>query len=180
MDPAIPQLSSVTSESLQATIRRLLPSQQGFGVELAATNVITPIIDLTPTAEGSSVPSFLQKAVAMDSQTAFSVKNTTTTLINNTGFWQIRGCMQYTSETTVNPTVSLSLSDGISTKKIFEIEEAHGVASEAFIDYSEIVFLRTGDSLSCTASSYAAFIGSYRQIADVNGNLINPVGFNPQ
>ena len=43
------QLINLTSEALQATIRRLLPSQQGFGEDLQATNVVTPIIDLTPT-----------------------------------------------------------------------------------------------------------------------------------
>ena len=47
------QLISITSEALQATVRRLLPSQQGFGEDLQATTVVTPIIDLTPSAEGS-------------------------------------------------------------------------------------------------------------------------------
>ena len=49
------QLISITSEALQATIRRLLPSQQGFGEDLQASNVITPVIDVTPTAEGLSL-----------------------------------------------------------------------------------------------------------------------------
>ena len=85
-DPAIPQLSSVTSESLQATIRRLLPSQQGFGAELAASNVITPIIDLTPSAEGSTIPVSMQQAINFGGATSFDVSNTTTVIINNTGF----------------------------------------------------------------------------------------------
>jgi hypothetical protein len=179
-DPAIPQLSSVTSESLQATIRRLLPSQQGFGVELAATNVITPIIDLTPTAEGSSVPSFLQRAVAFGSQTAFDLSNATTTLINNTGFWQIRGAIVTSSETTNNPNVAINITDGLTTKQIYELRDFNSGADSMVVDYQEVVFLRTGESLSAAVSAYAAFMGSYRQIADVNGNLVNPVGFTPQ
>ena len=50
------EITPITSEALQAVIRRLLPSQRGFGDDLQATNLITPIIDLTPTAEGSSIP----------------------------------------------------------------------------------------------------------------------------
>jgi len=179
-DPAIPQLSSVTSESLQATIRRLLPSQQGFGVELAATNVITPIIDLTPSAEGSSVPSFLQRAVALGSQTAFDVSNTTTTLMNNTGFWQIRGAIISSSETTTNPSLKVNITDGVTTKQLYELQDFNSGADSMVVDYQEIVFLRTGESVVCVASAGAAFIGSYRQVADINGNLVNPTGFTPQ
>ena len=45
------ETAPVTSEALQSTVRRLLPSQQGFGSDLEATNLIQPVIDLTPTAE---------------------------------------------------------------------------------------------------------------------------------
>ena len=80
------QIINITSEALQATIRRLLPSQQGFGEDLQASNVITPIIDLTPTAEGSVVRQDLQTALAFGSQTAFDVGGATTTLANSPGF----------------------------------------------------------------------------------------------
>ena len=58
-----PQITSVTSESLQAQIRALLPSQEGFGTDLMAQNVIVPVIDLTAAAEGSTVPQYLQNSV---------------------------------------------------------------------------------------------------------------------
>ncbi len=41
-------------------------------------------------------------------------------------------------------------------------------------------FLRSGDSVTITATAFGSFGGNIRQIADVNGNLINPVGFTPQ
>ena len=84
-DPAIPQLSSVTSESLQAVIRRLLPSQQGFGAELAASNVIQPIIDLTAAAEGFELQFPLQHAYAFGNMNNFSVTNGNPTVINTAG-----------------------------------------------------------------------------------------------
>jgi len=52
--PSQPEIITVNSEELQTQIRDLLPSQNGFGSELQASNVITPIIDLTAAAEGSS------------------------------------------------------------------------------------------------------------------------------
>ena len=51
--PSVPEIITVNSEALQATVRNLLPSQNGFGSELQASNIITPVIDLTPSAEGT-------------------------------------------------------------------------------------------------------------------------------
>ena len=48
--PSVPEIITVNSEALQTQIRDLLPSQNGFGSELQASNVITPIIDLTAAA----------------------------------------------------------------------------------------------------------------------------------
>ena len=76
----------VTSEALQSTIRDLLPSQNGFGDDLMASNVIIPTIDLTASAEGSSLPLELNNALAFDSQTSFQVTSGSTTIINTTGF----------------------------------------------------------------------------------------------
>ena len=69
--PSVPEIITVNSETLQAQIRDLLPSQAGFGSELRASNVITPIIDLTATAEGSGLPQDFARALAFGSQTAF-------------------------------------------------------------------------------------------------------------
>ena len=73
--PSVPEIITVNSETLQTLIRDLLPSQNGFGSELQATNVITPIIDLTATAEGSSLDTSLAQAIAFGSNTAFDVTN---------------------------------------------------------------------------------------------------------
>ena len=62
--PSVPEIITVNSESLQTQIRDLLPSQNGFGSELQASNVITPIIDLTSAAEGTGLPQILQQSIA--------------------------------------------------------------------------------------------------------------------
>ena len=170
--PSVPEIITVNSEELQTQIRDLLPSQNGFGSELQATNVITPIIDLTAAAEGSGLPTYLQTAIAFGSQTAFSVTNTTTVLLNSTGFYRIFGVSSLRS--TVNEAVILTMTDGLSTKTIWQ--HAGDAQSELQVDFT--VFLRAGDSLSAQATTASAFfIGSTRQVATGDGTLVQPNGY---
>ena len=173
--------SPVTSEALQQKLRQLLPSQRGFGTDISASDTIVPIIDLTEAAEGSQVPEYLQRAQAFGSQTAHLVANTTTTLVNTTGFYQITGVANI-FEISTDQLVQFALNDGATDKIIYEYDTiAAGTSNFAMsntIDF--IVFLRAGDSLKATASLYANFTGSSRQVADINGTLTNPVGFTPQ
>jgi hypothetical protein len=182
MSFVVPEITSVTSESLQSEIRRLLPSQRGFTADLQATNVIVPIVDLTAAAEGSSVPQQLQEAQAFGSQTAFKCNNNTVTIANTAGFYKIQGIATI-YQTTSALDFTVDLSDGLSTKTIYEFSNLGGsnqiIISSLNLDF--VVFLRSGDGLSATSSSpFAQYAGSSRQIADVNGNLVNPIGFTPQ
>jgi len=175
------QITSVTSESLQAKIRELLPSQQGFGEDLQATNVITPVIDLTSAAEGSGVGENLQTALAFGSITSFSVANTTTTLANSAGFWRIFGNFNATTNSGGARILDLSITDGVSTKIITKVQTASVSGGQVDLPFDFVVFLRAGDSVTATSNNNAAHVmGCYRQIADVNGVLVNPVGFTPQ
>lgn len=168
------QIIRITSEALQATIRRLLPSQQGFGEDLQASNVIQPIIDLTPTAEGSQLQQNLAEALAFGSQTEIFVQNSNVVVANTPGFYRFFG---YAS---VNPTkrAFFKLENGLSTKTIFEIRNATAGLSTVteLIDF--VFFLDTGDSCAANSSDANTLItGSVRQIADRYGNVSNPSGF---
>lgn len=182
MSQVLPQISSVTSETLQSEIRRLLPSQQGFGADLQATNVIVPIVDLTAAAEGSTVPENMQTAFAFGSQTSVSVINGTATLANTAGFYRVFGGVSIYYGTAANGSVDFDLSDGFSTKELLSFAQtaATTASSAQVIDVDFTIFLRSGDSCTVTASQFSEFAGSVRQIADVNGNLVNPSGFTPQ
>ena len=176
------QLIRITSEALQAQIRRLLPSQQGFGEDLEASNIITPIIDLTPTAEGSEVRADLQRAYAFGSETTFDVTNTSTSLVSTAGFYAVRGiaCIKFNSGNT--QTARLQLSDGtIAVKNIWMLRyQAEAGTVYQYEPFDITVFLRPGDGLLGIADVDCRITGSLRQIADVNGELTNPVGFAPQ
>lgn len=172
------QIRQVVSESLQATIRRLLPSQQGFSEDLQATNVITPIIDLTPTAEGSQLPTDLSRAIAFGSQTSFGSHNSTVTIVNTTGFYRIFGCASVSSSGTADEIARFDLSDGLTTKTVWLLEASQdGVGGLAAIQFDFVVFMNSGETLSGFTTARTHMDGSSRQIADINGNIVNPSGF---
>ena len=176
-----PQITSVTSEALQAQIRNLLPSQEGFGTDLMAQNVIVPIIDLTSAAEGSSVPQYLQTALAFGSQTTFVFNNNSGVIANTTGFWRLKLNMSIMANVGTVDNVQLKMSDGLSTKTIYEMIAPSSGTGYSSIDLDFTVFLAAGESISGSTNNTKAFLaGSVRQVADVNGTLINPSGFTPQ
>ena len=174
------QIINITSEALQATIRRLLPSQQGFGEDLQATNVVTPIIDLTPTAEGSVLPAELQQALNFGGATAVNVVNATTTVISTTGFFRLTGAITVLGRISSQENLLISITDGATTKFMYgAIIKATGATNDGVqtIDFDKIFFIDAGESLSIAASAEAQFTGSVRQIASKNGTLVNPSGF---
>lgn len=173
-------ISSVTSEALQLKLRQLLPSQQGFGTDLSASDTIIPIIDLTASAEGSDVRQDLQTAIAFGSQTAFRGRNNTVTIANTAGFFRILGNVtSFSGGSSVAATINIT--DGLSSKQLFEFS-LNGPTDVGFSNIFDFnVYLNTGESITATSNNNNAYIvGSSRQIADVNGTLVQPVGFTPQ
>lgn len=173
------QITRVTSEALQATIRRLLPSQQGFGEDLEASNVITPIIDLTATAEGSALPTYLQTALNFGGATAFDANNSTATLANVAGFWRVTAGVVCKRDGSATVQGSFKLTDGATTKVMWALE-MRNTSGEGFVsanvDYT--FFLRSGDTLTAVSdNANVRMLGSVRQVADVNGNVVNPTGY---
>jgi hypothetical protein len=177
------EITPITSESLQAAIRTLLPSQVGFGDDLQATNLITPVIDLTSTAAGTSVPEFLSQAINFGGSTGFRVANATNTVvINNTGFFRVRG--NAGNFTNNGFTYEFNLFDGATSKTLFDFDIAANATAAGYVNTSPfdfIVFLTANDSLRATSGAASAIIsGNFQQIADINGTITNPVGFTPQ
>lgn len=171
------QIRQVVSEQLQATIRRLLPSQQGFTEDLQASNVITPIIDLTPSAEGDTLGPSLQQALSHGSVSVYDVYNTTTTIVNNTGYYRLFGACSQSSDGASNSEATISLSDGTTTKELIEFAcyaFSSSTVNSQVTPYDFIVYLTAGDSCFITADAYAVVRGCSRQIADIDGNLVNP------
>jgi hypothetical protein len=175
------QITSVTSEALQKQIRDLLPSQQGFGEDLQASNVIQPIIDLTAAAQGTTTGQNLQTALSFGSSTGFQSLASTVALMNTPGFWQITATASAMAANGAVCECTIRMSDGLSTKNVWKLGvSGNGGAQGASVLCNLVIFLRAGDSVSAITLGGGYLTGSYRQIADVNGNLVNPVGYTPQ
>jgi hypothetical protein len=175
----MPQIIPVVSEALQATIRRLLPSQNGFGEDLQAQNVIVPIVDLTPSAEGSALSVDLARSLAFDSQTIFSVENASTVVANTPGFYRIIGTCAGKTISTGTAAANIQMSDGLSTKNVWGANfRTTTTQNTIIIDLDLTVFLSAGDSVTIISpSTEISFKGSIRQVATVTGETVNPAGF---
>lgn len=171
------QIIRITSEALQATIRRLLPSQQGFGEDLQATNVITPVIDVTPTAEGSQLPVDLARSLDI-SAAAVEVGNSTFTTSVTPGFYRVFGVSIIAN--TNNQVNIIAIDTGLSTVDIFKHRNGLFTAdSYSQIPFDFTVFLDTNHQIKFDGGSTSTqyITAQYRQIADRYGNITNPNGF---
>lgn len=177
--PSVPEIITVNSETLQTQIRDLLPSQNGFGSELQASNVITPIIDLTSAAEGSTLPFDLRTAIAFGSQTAFDISNTTTVIANSPGFYRIFAAISGRTPSSGVDNASFTMTDGATTKTIYSVEYfTNSSAQTDVVNVDFNVWLAAGESISgVTDTTQVSIIGSVRQIANSSGELVNPSGY---
>ena len=173
--------SRVTDESLEKKFRDTFKSQSGAALvnDLYASGTIVPIVDFSAAAQGSQLPSNLQ--TAWDFATGYnSVNNTTVTNTSTPGFWQVNlNFIVQDPSSTLFGQVKIEDSSGSSTV-IWEYNIPASTATGAVTITSTpfVVFLRSGDLLrSRTNSTLATLDIWYRQIADVSGNLVNPLGF---
>jgi hypothetical protein len=171
----LPQLISITSEAIQAQIRRLLPSQQGFGIDMEASSVITPIIDITPAAEGSQLPIQLQQALTGTQRTLVTVDSSSQTFSVGTGFWRFVG--QNTQQVS-NTTQRINRIRIGANTVIYNLIPTGGINGEVVVqDYDLIFYLQQGEDFEFVADTGCAWGGSLRQVADRYGTLVDPAGF---
>lgn len=161
----------INEANLEDKVRKLLPSQGGAGAgfDLSASTQIVPIIDLTESAEGSNLREDLQRSISFKSTTFFNVNSSTTTVVSNTGYFRVFGnCF-----TTGAGTVTFKLNDGATDKSILVINASASVTN--LTPYDFLIFLTAGDSFIITSNAVAVTaVGITRQIADIDGNLVNP------
>jgi hypothetical protein len=162
----------IKSTALEDKINQLLPSQGGLGagVDLSASTQIVPIVDLTESAEGSNLRVDLQTSVDFATSYNQIVSATNTVIVNTTGFYRVDVTAHGVSGNT-----ELNLFDGTTSKPIrqYYFGTEHSVLTDSFN-----VFLSAGLSLRASSSSSTAAIQVFtRQIADISGNLTNPLSF---
>jgi len=167
--------SRVTSEALEKRFRDTFRAQGGAELvdDLYAQGVIVPVVDFTAAATQQTLAQNLQ--TAWDFSTGFmTTENTTNTIISNAGFWQVDLSVLGNG---ASGTVRLQIDSGITLKTIWNAETS-APDDHIVVDNPIIVFLRAGDSLQARSFASNVIIHTwYRQIATVNGDPVNPFGF---
>lgn len=164
----------IKSTLLEDKINQLLPSQggQAAGVDLSASTTIIPIVDLTESASGNVLREDLQKALAHGNVTNFSITNTTSTIVNTTGFYRVFGTSSVLTNNTATRSCKIFISDGTTSKNVFQhVVLDTGFDQNTVILYDFIAKLEAGDSLQGVCTLKCNLEGAVRQIADINGNL---------
>lgn len=183
----------LTSESLQAQVRNLLPSQAGAGadVDLSASTMIVPTIDLTQAARGTQLRTDLSRA-RDSSISAVTLTQATTypyTLTSTAGFYAVNYVFSLfinSGSAAEGVEGNFQIFDGTTASNVdrFNIQGSNNNTTPVY--WNDIdVFLRPGDSLrvNVTGIDPNEFFGlcvTFRQIADVYGNISNPIGFQSQ
>jgi hypothetical protein len=171
----------IKSDQLEQKVRELLPSQGGAGAgfDLSATTQIVPIIDLTESAEGSNLRQDLQTAASTNCSN-FTVENTTTTLVSNTGFFLLRGTVTgFTDGSTRTATIQLNNTSGSAKTPIY-ISKYPVNSSNLPIDnnFELIVCIGAGFTLEGKTDAANLILSvTLHNIASVDGILTNPAGF---
>jgi len=167
-------------EAIEEDLNTNFPSQGQGNPPLyySLSEVVVPTYSINSVAEGSGLPENLQTAWDFSTGSASRTQTDgTTTEINNTGFWKVSINAGVVTNT-ANSRARLQISDGLGTKTVFDFKQVLGTGLDAEAVETIVVFLRSGDSLiSVMGTNNCSLNISYRQIADVNGNLVNPLGF---
>lgn len=172
--------SRVTDEALEKKFRDTFKSQGGAELvdDLYASGVIVPVVDFTSAAEGSALRQDLQSAWDFSTDLK-SVAGFNSTLTTTTGFWQIGLTCAITSGTYDADIAHIELTDGLTVKKIWQMGRVQATDNNPYaVETTFVVFIKAGESVVASSASTAATLSLwYRQIADVYGNLTNPLGF---
>lgn len=171
----------IRSEGIEAEFRRLLPAQAGNEVatDLLASDTIIPVVNITGAAEGQALREDLQVAADGSSSAGALVGAGFYDWISTSGFWLIRGVIQIDPSVANNESATFITSTPSSF--VFSTGPALGTGA-SLVEYVQIpprvVFIRPGETLRTnqTGASVVTTL-NYRQIADLYGNLSDPLGF---
>ncbi len=167
-------------EAIEEDLNSNFPSQGQGNPPLyySLSEVVVPTYSINDVTEGTSLGQNLQ--TAWDFSTGNdSVTGANSTFITNPGFWQVDLTLSYDGTTGTN-TSDILITDGLTNKRIWAYTSL-GIGGQqsnvVAVEDKFVVFLRSGDSLFASVNGDHYMELWYRQIATLNGQLVNPLGF---
>ena len=167
-------------EAIEEELNSTFPSQGQGNPPLyySLSETVVPTYSINNVAEGSTLGQNLQTAWDFSTGNA-EANNSTVTIISNTGFWQI-GINAMALGAVGNDATTVNITDGVSTKVIWKQTELVSASADTLVALNDtiVVFVRSGDSVNIATNASTMYINAwYRQIADLNGRLVNPLGY---
>ena len=171
-------------EAIEEDLNSNFPSQGQGNPPLyySLSEVVVPTYSINNVAEGTSLPENLQTAWDYSTGSDYQEGVGTTTIITTPGFWQID--IIYAGLIVANGSTepaSVNLNNGLADKQIWRLRNSNdssGAISESVVEDKFVVFVDSGHSVNLKgADGRTTLTAWYRQIADLNGNLTNPLGF---
>jgi hypothetical protein len=170
------------SEEFQRAYRNTFRGQVSTGRDLHVSDTIIPVVDFTPTASGTSLPPELQYCRNNNSSVfSTSVSGTGTVLAANAGFYKLDVFLSVKDD---NTRVTIYNDDTVTQYTIYNgvlVLDAgvHDTLFESFVVYTPSSFSLKADYVPSGTAAGALNIVT-TNIADVNGNLVVPSGYDPQ
>jgi hypothetical protein len=167
------------SEDFQRAFRNQFPSQTSTGRDLHVSDVVIPIVDFTPTASGASLPLELRQAANDATYTVRlnNISTVNTNLILTSGFFYVDF---FANSDSASGEISLKSNDGSVATTII----TYDIAGTNSIKDTFVYFNRVGNTFDIGAAKSSGTEISLNfnitPVADVNGNLTNPLGYSPQ
>lgn len=145
------------------------------------SQTVVPTYSINDVAEGSGLPERLQQSwdYATDNKV---LSNGNSNLTSVPGFYKVSliASTNDFARASVTTIARVRITDGITPKNIWiwsTVGQA-GTAPEAITTADFVIFLRSGDTLNAQALAASETLNIwYRQIATVNGTLVNPLGY---
>ena len=167
-------------EAIEEQLNTNFPSQ-GQGkppLYYSLSEVVVPTFSINDVTEGSTLPFELQEAYTHTNANHIALRNqfSNSTLITTTGYWLIKGNYSFTN-TVGGDLYMLAITDGVTNKDLITAVGNGSGSTLSSYDFRYVVKLNTGDSLLYEHGSGGndrTFMASWRQLADVNGTLVNP------
>lgn len=170
------------SEEFQRAFRNTFTGQVNSGRDLHVSDVVIPVVDFTPTTSGTSLPESLRYSLNRNT-THFSggapIASTSMNVTN--GFYRVKANL---SGNGGQQNLSFLLNDGsgdVEMEVLFLDGTASNTGDVIFRDF--IIYQKVGDDLRYSFTEFSGngtYTFNLTPIADVNGNIINPNGYDPQ
>jgi hypothetical protein len=169
------------SEDFQRAFRNTFQGQVNSGRDLHVSDVVIPVVDFTPTASGTSLPTNLSQAINLNTVVRSDTGSGTIgdRLINAQGFFRVNSNIVMTGEL-IYKLILVNQLTSVETNVL-----RHEGITSTNLQFKDnfIVYIPVNHHLKIqvtVTSGVYSIDNNTTLLADVNGNLVLPANYNPQ